>query len=210
MRNCGGEFPHASKCPALGKTCNFCRKMNHFAKVCKSKQGRQNTYNNARRVNNLGKIESEIAYSDTPDSSSDDDYVFGLREATINKVQKGQPKMTVKINNSKVDFLIDTGSSINILDENTFKKIGSKPKLSHSNTRVFAYGSDQTLELIGKFQATIETDSKITTATMHVVKGKHGNLLCYDTSVELNIVPIIASVSSSSEILCNKYSDVFK
>jgi hypothetical protein len=28
--------------------------------------------------------------------------------------------------------------------------------------------------------------------------------------VELNIVPIIASVSSSSEILCNKYSDVFK
>jgi hypothetical protein len=28
--------------------------------------------------------------------------------------------------------------------------------------------------------------------------------------VELNIVPIIASVSSSSEILCNKNSDVFK
>jgi hypothetical protein len=45
---------------------------------------------------------------------------------------------------------------------------------------------------------------------MHVVKGKHENLLCYDTSVELNIVPIIASVSSSSEILCNKYSDIFK
>ena len=118
--------------------------------------------------------------------------------------------MTVKINNSNVDFLIDTGSSINILGENTFKKIGSKPKLSHSNKRVFAYGSDKTLELIGKFQATIETDSKITTATMHVVKGKHGNLLCYDTSVELNIVPIIASFTSSSEILCNKYSDVFK
>jgi hypothetical protein len=118
--------------------------------------------------------------------------------------------MTVKINNSNVDFLIDTGSSINILDENTFRTIGSKPKFSHFNKRVFAYGSDKTLELIGKFQATIETDSKITTATMHVVKGKHENLLCYDTSVELNIVPIIASVSSSSEILCNKYSDVFK
>jgi hypothetical protein len=47
------------------------------------------------------------------------------------------------------------------------------------------------LELIEKFQATIETDSKITTATMYVVKGKHEHLLCYDTSVELNIVPII-------------------
>jgi hypothetical protein len=97
-RNCGGEFPHASKCPALGKTCNFCRKMNHFAKVCRSKRGRQNTNNNTR-VHNLGNNESEIAYSDTADSSSDDDRVFGLREATVNKVQKGKPKMTVKINN---------------------------------------------------------------------------------------------------------------
>ena len=107
--------------------------------------------------------------SDTPDSSSDDDYVFRLREASVNKVQKDQPKVTVKINNSNVHFLIDTGSSINILDENIFKKIGSKPKRSHSNTRVFTYGSDKTLELIEKFQATIETDSKITT-TMHVVR----------------------------------------
>jgi hypothetical protein len=57
-------------------------------KVCRSKRGRQNTSNNAR-VNNLGNNESEIAYSDTPDSSSDDDYVFGLREAMlVNKVQK--------------------------------------------------------------------------------------------------------------------------
>ena len=94
-RNCRGEFPHASKCPALGKTCNFCRKINHFARVC----GRQNTNDNARRVNNLGNNESEIAYSDTADSRSDDDHVFGFREATVNKVQKGKPKMTVKINN---------------------------------------------------------------------------------------------------------------
>jgi hypothetical protein len=98
-RNCGGEFPHASKCPALGKTFNSCRKMNPFAKVCRSKRGRQNTNNNARRINILGNNESEIAYSDTADSSSDDDHVFGLREATVNKVQKGKPKMTVKINN---------------------------------------------------------------------------------------------------------------
>jgi hypothetical protein len=62
--------------------------VNHFVKVCRSKRGRQNTSNNAR-VNNLGNNESEIPYSDTSDSSSDDDYVFGLREAMlVNKVQK--------------------------------------------------------------------------------------------------------------------------
>ena len=118
--------------------------------------------------------------------------------------------MRVKVNDSNVDILIDTGSSVNVIDEDTFKKIKSKPKLSHANTRVFAYGSDKTLGLMGKFNATIETDSKITTAPVYVVKGKYGNLLCYDTSVELNIVPVIASVSNGHEILCAKYSEVFK
>ena len=61
-------------------------------KVCRSKRGRQNTSNNAR-VNNLGNNESEIAYSDTPDSSSDDDYVFGLREAMlVNKSEGWNPQ----------------------------------------------------------------------------------------------------------------------
>lgn len=105
----------------------------------------------------------------------------------------------MKINNSNVDFLVDTGSSINVIDEHTFEMI-KKPQLSHANTKVFAYGSDKTLKLMGKFQATIETDSKITTAPVYVVQGKYGNLLCYDTSVELNIVSEIAYVSKSSEV----------
>ena len=29
--NCGGHYPHDGQCPAAGKTCNLCRKPNHFA-----------------------------------------------------------------------------------------------------------------------------------------------------------------------------------
>lgn len=32
---CGGHFPHKNKCPALGKKCNNCNSLNHFASVCK-------------------------------------------------------------------------------------------------------------------------------------------------------------------------------
>ncbi|VDI68014.1 Hypothetical predicted protein [Mytilus galloprovincialis] len=87
---------------------------------------------------------------------------------TVNKVQKGQPKINVKINNSNVDILIDTGSSINVIDESTFENIKCKPKLSHADTKVFAYGSDKNLKLMGKFHATIETDHKITTAPVRI------------------------------------------
>jgi len=40
-RNCGGPYPHAGgreSCPAFGKSCSFCSKLNHFAKVCRGRQ----------------------------------------------------------------------------------------------------------------------------------------------------------------------------
>ena len=37
-RNCGGAWPHRhSDCPAKGKQCRNCKKLNQFAKVCRSK-----------------------------------------------------------------------------------------------------------------------------------------------------------------------------
>ena len=38
-RNCGGSWPHhggQKRCPAFGKSCSKCNKVNHFAKVCLS------------------------------------------------------------------------------------------------------------------------------------------------------------------------------
>ena len=33
-KNCGGAYPHSGSCPARGKTCNYCKKLNHFKRVC--------------------------------------------------------------------------------------------------------------------------------------------------------------------------------
>ena len=39
--NCGGPFPHTKEkpCPAKGKSCNKCSKMNHFASQCRGGRG---------------------------------------------------------------------------------------------------------------------------------------------------------------------------
>ena len=37
-RNCGGMYPHVENCPAKNKQCKSCGKYNHFAKVCRGKQ----------------------------------------------------------------------------------------------------------------------------------------------------------------------------
>jgi predicted aspartyl protease len=63
--------------------------------------------------------------------------------------KKGQPKMCVQLNDSEVDMLIDTGSSINVIDEKTFKNLKCDAKLSKANTKVYTYGSNNTLQLMG-------------------------------------------------------------
>ena len=37
-RNCGGAYPHTGPCPARGKQCYKCSKLNHFASVCQGKR----------------------------------------------------------------------------------------------------------------------------------------------------------------------------
>ena len=32
---CGGSFPHSGDCPAKGRKCSVCSKLNHYAKVCR-------------------------------------------------------------------------------------------------------------------------------------------------------------------------------
>lgn len=83
---------------------------------------------------------------------------------------ESQPKITVKIDNSNLDTLIDTGSSIKVIDESTFEEIQYKPKLSNVDTRVFTYLPDKKLKLIEKIYATIETDRRIKTSPLYVVK----------------------------------------
>ena len=51
-------------------------------------------------------------------------------------------------------MLVDTGSSINVLDENIYKKRQVKPKLSKTDTNVFTYGSNTNFPLLGKFIGT--------------------------------------------------------
>jgi hypothetical protein len=40
---CGYDYPHQGKCPADGKTCTNCKKLNHFASVCRQGQPPERT-----------------------------------------------------------------------------------------------------------------------------------------------------------------------
>ena len=63
--NCGGKRSHTT-CPAIGKECRHCKKMNHFENVCRSKTMKQVNFTETERP-------SENAYN-----SSSEDSVFSI------------------------------------------------------------------------------------------------------------------------------------
>jgi hypothetical protein len=53
-RFCGGQHSRG-KCPAYGKSCVKCGRINHFAKVCEQSSQQQSYHGTAKRFDNLVK-----------------------------------------------------------------------------------------------------------------------------------------------------------
>ena len=171
---CGGPFPHQNgKCPAKGKTCNACHKTGHFASVCRTPN--KGNKSKSKSVKKLEAAACSYSDSDSDSQSGTEDYIFGLKQ--INSITISQPKLTVKIKGFPAKMIVDSESSNNVIDEPTFDKIKHKVALRRADTRVFAYGSSKTLQIVEKFEATIENKTKIGVADIYVIKGNYGPLL---------------------------------
>lgn len=215
-RNCGGNFPHKNgPCPAKGKFCNYCKKQNHFVVVCMKKKQKE------RRIKQIDvedscNLESYVSSSDSNQDSYDNNrnFSFGIE---VNQIKFKQPKTEVVINGKKCKLLVDTGSSINLLNETLINKMKTKPTISKPDTNAYAYGQKQKLPLKGKFITTVETPRKISTTTFYIISGNYDSLLSYQTSVDLGLVPEINSVTlnneqcSTTEVqkLVKEYSNLF-
>ena len=112
-----------------------------------------------------------------PNNSNDDEHIYVLSHDTGgSKI----PTMSVKINEIPVDMIINTGTSIDILNELAYhykSYYGRKITFKYSTRRSFAYGTKSQLHAIGSFEATITFRNNYTASTLHVLEGSHGSLL---------------------------------
>jgi len=185
--NCGGYATHRNPCPARGKSCNACGKIGQFAHVCKTNPSAKD-----------GKVASfGTGYS------SEDDYEYAY---TINYIEGKKPPMCqVQVNGKAVEMMIDTGASVNLLDEATFHRIDCGNKLlEHAHSKIYSYGFDTPLPLLGTPSTTIKSGSNSPTTQLHVVKGNMGNLLSYNTAQKLGLITV--SVNSTTVTDVNKNS----
>ena len=128
--------------------------------------------------------------------------------------------VTVTIDNSLVKILVDTGSSINLLDEETFRSLVKCPTLTKEHNPVIPYAG-RPMNIRGKFSAEISGNNATVSSTVYVTSEGKGNLLSYETAVLLGYVPEICEVNKVGESipekttdryskLCEEYSDIFE
>ena len=214
-RNCGKKYPHEGgmlRCPAQGSECYNCGKFNHFAKYCMSKPRQENATGTRPADRKPARRSGLRKLSD--DSESDED-VFTLSLYSIGNSRNKHPMFKVRVNDTWLDLLADSGSSINLLDSKSFNKLKPRPTLEPTNAKIHPYKSDDTLPILGKFTARVETtDTQTIEATFYVTEGTDGSILSWRNSEALELIkvarPLITPTSNDRvDQLVREYGDLF-
>ena len=106
--------------------------------------------------------------------------------------------------------MIDTGASINVIDENAFSRLQNNTKrnsirLKKPKTKVYAYSSTTPLPVVGTFVTVVESRRRLTSALFYVVKEDHGSLLSYKTAQELDLIRLnVSSINTTTDDLYSK------
>ncbi|XP_046851898.1 uncharacterized protein LOC124445237 [Xenia sp. Carnegie-2017] len=122
-----GDIHQRGKCPAYGKTCSKCHKLNHFASVCLSTsrsvhyttEGHEgHDYEITSDANNIfiGTLSTEVT-----DNSVN----------TANITQDGNRDWIISLrsNESVTRFKIDTGAQANVIPMATIEKLATRPPI---------------------------------------------------------------------------------
>ena len=107
----------------------------------------------------------------------------------------------VKLQNVTSPVIIDSGATCNLMSKRTFDQIAesnSKLKLRNCNSKVYTYGSDLPMQIVGKCALRVEAGDETCIADFIVVPGSKPTLLGRFTSEDLNMLRIGFSVNSCS------------
>ena len=212
--------------PCKRKTCNYCHKHNHFARCCKSRQ--KNTQRERDSPSKFNKRRPQVKQVDKQgENSSSDEYVYTINKDTrypkvtlttivtsptqetvhdVNNVsRKGNFYTHVKINDVTIRTNIDSGASVNIIDNNNFAKVTRQRnmKLMKSKIKLFGYATKIPLDITGYFEAAVESGNKITLARFYVLNSDADCLLSGDTAIDLGMLKLnrVSNVTSQPKTL---------
>lgn len=193
---CGGtnHLSFNANCPAIDKICHKCGKKNHFAKFCnnatfKRKQEFDDQSMKYHRQRKEEKHES-IKRIEVCPSRKLDDYLFAVDDDGSD-----DSMIKLKIGGVSMKFLVDSGATCNVLDDFSWKILKDQniqvENMKKNPDKVLkGYANSSPLNVIGSFDAVIETPSAHLKAEFFVVKNGNKPLLGKTTAMNLGVLKI--------------------
>ena len=190
-RNCGGPYPHENDhCPAQGKQCNYCKKLNHYEIKCRAKR--------RAHANAANAIDTQDQSTDNSDSDDDYAYVFSNNNSDPEH-DDTEPQVPVKLNGENKTVLADSGARTSVMNKQQYDGLSIKPQMTRPTKKIFAYGSKRELFTYGKITVVVECNGIRIDEVFHIVKasGVTLPLLSYAACKALKIITINAVQSQS-------------
>ena len=175
--NCGMTHDERN-CPAFGKRCFNCEKMNHFARKCRGKN------NKVGQVNQTTEVEQKPEEDRYCISSISDGDEPKARKAVINlQISKPEAENTVQ-------FQIDTGSQCDILPISHYIQVTGDNQLQRLQTckkEIVSYTGERR-KIAGKAKLPVWFGDQRRTLNFNIINRDYQPVLSLDTSIALGVV----------------------
>ena len=104
------------------------------------------------------------------------------------------PIVVLSMCQSNVKFYVDTGAEVNVMDEKSYNKLALRPKLNHCSKSLYGYSNHEPtpIQTIGEFKTRVLYGQEYRSITFVVTVGNGGNLLSYESAIDLRVMNRIA------------------
>lgn len=192
---CGKDPQHLwnkGKCPAVGSTCSYCKKPNHWLAVCQRRRKLHLVETSSESESDTESLHVVQICSET----ESDEVLLQIHTAqTVNAKLTDKWDVTVKVLQRQVKFRIDTGARCNTLTLADYQTLKHKGELQQS-TKILRTYSNHQIKPIAAVDLNIQQDNKAVTTTFQVIDLSQENILSGNTAEQLGLISRINVASN--------------
>ena len=194
--HCGKSNHTAIHCRFKEALCHTCNKKGHISTVCRDKgRGRMR-----------GATASAKWVNESIEESDEDLPLFRVTESSAPPIL-----FDVEVNGVIIRMEFDTGASISLISEETYRQYFPLVELSPSKLVLRTYTTEP-LKVLGYMQAQVQYENQKATVPLFIIEGKGPSLIGRDwmTKIQFNWNTVKQiSAQGRLEALFEKYSSIF-